>query len=69
MLARNPYHYTRLPSNTEIERIPLSRGVEFELSEKEMKDLRKELYRINHDGIRKYRTVRVDRLLLVWRIK
>jgi hypothetical protein len=69
MLARNPHHFTRLPNEREIASIPLSLGVEFELSEKEMKQLRQELYKINHDGIRRYRTVRVDRLLLVWRIK
>lgn len=69
MTRRNVTHYNRLPSNTEIDAIPLSLGVEFELSDKEMMQLRRHLYAVNRDGIRRYRTVRVDQLLMVWRIQ
>ena len=61
--------YRQLPSDQQIADIPLSMGVEFELSEKEMRNLRYHLYKINKDGIRRYRTLRVDRLLMVWRIE
>jgi hypothetical protein len=42
---------------------------EFELSDKELRQLRTHLYKVNRDGIRRYRTLREDRVVLVWRIK
>lgn len=61
--------FTRLPSESEIRAIPLARNAEFQLSEKEVLTLRRHLYAINKDGIRRYRTMREDDLILVWRIK
>ena len=69
MTKRNVRHYNRLPSNSEIDAIPVSLGVEFELNDKEMAQLRRHLYAVNRDGIRRYRTAKVDRLLMVWRIE
>lgn len=42
---------------------------EFELSDKELRQLRSHLYAVNRDGVRRYRTLREDRVVLVWRIK
>lgn len=42
---------------------------EFELSDKELSALRRHLYAINRDAIRRYRTLREGRVVLVWRIK
>lgn len=42
---------------------------EFELSDKELGSLRRHLYAVNRDGVRRYRTLREDRVVLVWRIK
>lgn len=61
--------YNRLPSDEELSRIPLAAGAEFSLSEKEVGSLRRHLYAINRDGIRRYRTMRESDLVLVWRIK
>lgn len=61
--------FTRLPSNDELDRIPLVHVAEFELSEKEVTTLRRHLYAINKDGIRRYRTLREFKYILVWRIK
>lgn len=61
--------YNRMPSQTEIDEIGVVAITEFELSDKECASLRSELYKINHDGIRRYRTLRENRLLLVWRIR
>lgn len=65
----NRRRYTRLPTEQELIGIPLSVGAEFELNEKEVRQLRAHLYAINKDGIRRYRTMRDGTLLLVWRIK
>jgi hypothetical protein len=65
--------YTQLPTEAQIKAIPLSKNAEFSLSEKETRQLRYHLYKINHDGIRRYRTMREGpagaQVLLVWRIK
>lgn len=65
--------YSELPTEAQIKAIPLSKNAEFSLNDKEMKQLRYHLYRINHDGIRRYRTLRDysggQQVLLVWRIK
>lgn len=42
---------------------------EFELSDKELRQLRAHLYKVNRDGIRRYRTLKEGRVVLVWRIK
>lgn len=58
-----------IPSESQILAIPLSRGGEFELTERETRTLRSRLYAINKDGIRRYRTMREGNLVTVWRIK
>lgn len=58
-----------IPSQKQIEAIPLSRAGEFELTDKETRTLRSRLYAINRDGIRKYRTQREAPYTMVWRIK
>lgn len=72
--AAQPHRaYTQLPSDKEIASIPLSRNVEFSLSEKETAALRRHIYAINKADIRRYRTMRdhtsSGQVLLVWRIK
>lgn len=61
--------FTRLPTNEELNSIPLVHVAEFELSEKEVKTLRRHLYAVNKDGIRRFRTLREHPFILVWRIK
>lgn len=61
--------YDHLPSEKEINAIPLARMAEFSLSEKEVGVLRRHLYAINRDGIRRFRTLRELDAVLVWRIK
>jgi hypothetical protein len=61
--------YTKLPTAEELSAIPLVHVAEFELSEKETRQLRAHLYAVNKDGIRRYRTLREFNLVLVWRIK
>jgi hypothetical protein len=55
--------------NKAIDAIRLVPITEFELSDKELRQLRTHLYKVNRDGIRRYRTLREDRVVLVWRIK
>jgi hypothetical protein len=62
-------HFDHLPSNNDIMAIPLARCAEFELSEKETSTLRRHLYAVNRDGIRRFRTLRDGPLVIVWRIK
>jgi hypothetical protein len=59
----------RVPTAAELDMIPLARAGEFELNEKEIRQTRTEIYKINHDGIRRFRTLREGPLLMVWRIK
>lgn len=61
--------YTTLPSAEDLNAIPLVDVAEFELSEKDTKALRRHLYAVNKDGIRRFRTLRENALVLVWRIK
>jgi len=61
--------YNRLPTEQELSSIPAAVGAEFELNEKETRQLRTHIYAINRDGIRRYRTMREGALILVWRIK
>lgn len=58
-----------VPSEAQINAIPLAKAGEFELTEREMRLTRQRIYGINKDGIRKYRTIREGTLLMVWRIK
>ncbi len=58
-----------IPSLAEIELVPLSRGAEYELTDKETKTLRSRIYAINRDGIRRYRTMREGAITTVWRVK
>ena len=58
-----------IPSLTEIELVPLSRGREYELTDKETRTLRSRLYAINKDGIRRYRTMREGHITTIWQIK
>jgi hypothetical protein len=70
-IARPDRHlrYSRVPSEEELARIPLAQAGEFELSDKEGKQMRREIYRINRDGIRRFRTLRDGPYIMVWRIK
>jgi hypothetical protein len=61
--------YSRTPTTAELDLIPLVNVVEFELNDKELRDLRSELYKINRDGIRRFRTLKEGTLVLIWRIK
>lgn len=61
--------FKRLPTDEEISNIPLVAVAEFELSDKEMRQLRYHLYKVNHDQIRRFRTLKEGPFLLVWRIK
>lgn len=60
-----------LPTEMEIQAIPLARAGEYELSEKEMKTLRSRIYSLNknHYAGWRWRTMREGNRLLVWRIK
>jgi len=49
--------------------IPLTTSGEFELNDTECAKLRRLVYGINKDAIRRYRTLRDGTILLVWRIK
>lgn len=61
--------FNTLPSHDQLALIPLSVGAEFELSEKEVSTLRRHIYAINRDGIRRYRTLRNPPYVMVWRIR
>lgn len=49
--------------------IPLSTHGEFELTDTETAKFRRLIYGINKDAIRRYRTMRDGKLLMVWRIR
>lgn len=66
---RNSLHLKRRPTEEELASIPLAMAGEFELTDRELNAMRKEIYKINHDGIRKFRTLREGKLVMVWRIK
>ena len=59
----------RLPTPDELDRIPLAQAGEFELRDKEISKLRRHLYAVNRDGIRRFRTLKEGPLVMVWRIK
>jgi hypothetical protein len=58
-----------MPTDDQINSIPLAITTEFELSDRETRTLRQRLYAINKDHIRRYRTLREGTILMVWRIK
>lgn len=60
--------YTRW-DDAAIQAISVVPITEFELSDKELRQLRAHLYKVNRDNIRRYRTLREGRIVLVWRIK
>lgn len=48
---------------------PIAASNEFELNDKEAGKLRRLLYGINKDQIRRYRTMRDGNMIVVWRLK
>lgn len=58
-----------VPTEAQINSIPLAYPGVYELSDKECAKTRAFLYSINKDQIRRYRTMREGSLLFVWRIK
>jgi hypothetical protein len=63
-----PQRYTRWDDEA-IRAIRVVPITEFELTDKELRQLRAHLYAVNRDGVRRYRTLRENRVVLVWRIK
>lgn len=61
--------WNKLPSKDELNAIPLATAGEFELNDREAATLRREIYRINRDAIRRFRTMRDGPFIMVWRIK
>lgn len=59
-----------LPTDKDILAIPKAKTGEYDLSEKEMKQVRTRIYSINKNNAanRRYRTMRDGSLLIVWRI-
>ena len=58
-----------IPTEAQINAIPLAYPGVYELGDREMNKTRSYIYSINKDGIRRYRTMREGTLLFVWRIK
>lgn len=58
-----------VPSSDFLANLPLAHTTEFDLSEKETRQLRYHIYAINKAGYRRFRTLRENGLVLVWRIK
>lgn len=58
-----------VPTEAQINPIPLAYPGVYELTDKEMNKTRQRIYAINKDAIRRYRTMREGALLFVWRIK
>jgi hypothetical protein len=58
-----------IPNREDILNLPIAQSGEYELSDKETKRLRSRIYGINKDGIRRYRTLRDGRYVIVWRLK
>ena len=61
----------RTPTDDRILAIPLARCGEFEMSPKEMQRTRRLIYSLNKSHVRgwRWRTMRENNMLLVWRIK
>jgi len=62
---------SRIPTNDRIMSIPLARAGEFELSNPEAERTRRLIYKLNKNHVHgwRWRTMRDNDLLLVWRIK
>ena len=60
-----------VPTDQDINAIPLARAGEYELSDRECKKLRSRIYSLNKGNAagRRWRTLRDGPILLVWRIK
>jgi len=60
-----------VPTDDRILSIPLARCGEFEMSPKEMQRTRSRIYSLNKSHVHgwRWRTLRENNLLLVWRIK
>lgn len=60
-----------LPTAEAIQKIPLARAGEYELTDREMRTLRSRIYSLNkHHALGwRWRTMREGSFLLVWRIK
>lgn len=60
-----------MPTEQDLNRIPLSRAGEYELSDTEMKTLRSRIYSLNKNNAanRRWRTMREGSILMVWRIR
>lgn len=58
-----------MPTEAQINSIPLAYPGVYELSDDETAKTRRFIYSINKDGIRRWRTMREGGLLFVWRIK
>jgi hypothetical protein len=59
-----------IPTEKDIHRIPLARAGEYELTDKETKQLRVRIYSLNKNNAagRRWRTMRDGNILMVWRI-
>lgn len=62
--------YQTLPTKEALKAIPAAQAGEYELNEKQMKQLRSRIYALNKDNGAgwRWRTMREGRLLYVWRI-
>jgi hypothetical protein len=61
--------WKRQPSIYDLQRLPIARSGEFDLSDREAAQTRRLIYSINKQGKFRYRTLREGSLLQVWRIK
>jgi hypothetical protein len=61
--------FKKLPTEAQLNEINVVDIHEFELNDSELLTLRRHLYAVNKDGIRRYRTLREGTIVLVWRIK
>lgn len=59
----------RKPTQADIDAVEVINAAVFEMRKDEIAEFRRELYRINKDGIRRYKTLLDHNQLLVWRLK
>lgn len=69
-ITNNVVKLRPMPTTADLEAIPLARAGEYELTDREVKQLRARIYDLNRTNLagRRWRTLRDGRLLLVWRI-
>lgn len=69
-MASQPLQTGMMPSDQQLMAIPKARAGEYELNDKQCKQLRSRIYGLNKNNAagRRLRTMRDGRLLLVWRI-